>query len=114
MIRLAGTVMMRLNLAEIPLSLPCLLAQKGKPAKLTGQELALGLAPVSTSLVAELYRYDTKGGQLYRRTGDEFELIRDFSEMAFEPVRAPYDWREDHAEEDGPKPWHPLDSEGRS
>ena len=89
-----------------------LLTQKGKPAKVTGKELARGLAPVSPSRVAELDRYDTMGGQLYRRTGDDLELIRDFTDMTFERLRAPYDWREDAEPDDGPKPWHPLDGEG--
>ncbi|MCG6885288.1 MAG: hypothetical protein LJE62_16185 [Silicimonas sp.] len=53
-----------------------------------------------------LDRYDTLGGMLYRRRGQELELIRDFTDMAFEPVRAPYDWRPE-AEE----PWHPLKDE---
>lgn len=39
-------------------------------------------------------RYDTKGGRLYRRRGADLDLIRDFTDMAFRPVRAPYDWRE--------------------
>ena len=55
-----------------------------------------------------LDRYDTKGGCLYRRRGMELELIRDFTDMAFEPIRAPYDWRE--GDED-PVLWHPLDGD---
>lgn len=51
----------------------------------------------------ELDRYDTKGGKLYRRHGLELELIRDFTDMEFEPIRAPYDWRPE-----GSDPWHPL------
>lgn len=53
-----------------------------------------------------LDRYDTQGGRLYRRDGLDLTLIRDFSDMEFEPVRAPYDWRDDRAE-----PWHPLDGD---
>lgn len=52
-----------------------------------------------------LDQYDTMGGRLYRRHGQELELIRDFTDMAFEPVRAPYDWRDEAAA----TPWHPLD-----
>ena len=48
-------------------------------------------------------RYDTQGGKLYRRNGMELELIRDFTDMEFEPIRAPYDWRQE-----GSDPWHPL------
>ncbi len=51
-------------------------------------------------------RYDTQGGKLYRRNGMELELIRDFTDMEFEPIRAPYDWRPED-----PEPWHPLKDE---
>lgn len=53
-----------------------------------------------------LSRYDTQGGKLYRRTGMELDLIRDFTDMSFEPIRAPYDWRPD-----GFEPWYPLRDE---
>ncbi len=56
--------------------------------------------------------YDTLGGRLHRRRGAELELIRDFTEMEFESVRAPYDWRE-AGEPGAPRPWHPLDGEKR-
>ena len=36
----------------------------------------------------ELDHYDTKGGKLYRRNSLELELIRDFTDMEFEPIRA--------------------------
>jgi len=55
-----------------------------------------------------LDRYDTKGGVLYRRRGMELTPIRDFTDMSFEPIRAPYDDRSDKEEI---KPWHPLDQE---
>ena len=48
--------------------------------------------------------YHTKGGRLYRRDGQELILIRDFTDMAFEPIRAPYDV----APDDSPSAWHPL------
>lgn len=57
-----------------------------------------------------LDRYDTMGGKLYRRHGQELELIRDFTDMEFEPIRAPYDWRDDRPNGD-PQHWHPLDGE---
>lgn len=38
-----------------------------------------------------LDRYDTVGGRLYRRSGSDLEMIRDFTDMAFEPIVAPYD-----------------------
>ena len=63
-------------------------------------------APVPVS--DALDRYDTLGGKLYRRHGQDMELIRDFTDMSFEPVRAPYDWR---AEPDEGEPWHPLKGE---
>ena len=53
-----------------------------------------------------LDRYDTQGGCLYRRHGQELELIRDFNDMEFEEMRAPYDWRD--TDKDA-APWHPLD-----
>jgi hypothetical protein len=55
-----------------------------------------------------LDRYDTQGGRLYRREGGEMALIRDFTDMTFEPVRATYGWR-DEAAGATPEPWHPLD-----
>jgi|GEM_PF-753151 len=56
-------------------------------------------------------RYDTQEGKLYRRNGMDLELIRDFTDMAFEPIRAPYDWR-DETESNENAEWHPLDGEG--
>ncbi|WP_428544304.1 hypothetical protein [Profundibacter sp.] len=55
-----------------------------------------------------LDRYDTQGGALYRRKGMELSLIRDFTDMSFEPIRAPYDTQSDKAELNQ---WHPLDRE---
>lgn len=52
-----------------------------------------------------LDRYDTQGGCLYRRSAGEMTLIRDFTDMTFEAIRAPYDWRDS----DKATPWHPLD-----
>lgn len=60
-------------------------------------------APESDALT----RYDTQGGKLYRRNGMELELIRDFTDMEVEPIRAPYDWRPE-----GSDPWHPLKDDG--
>ena len=57
-----------------------------------------------------LDRYDTMGGKLYRRLGQDLELIRDFTQMEFEPIRAPYDWR-DETDPDESRPWHPLDTD---
>ena len=57
-----------------------------------------------------LDQYDTLGGKLYRREGQELALIRDFTDMEFERIRAPYDWRDEHDQKDD-YPWHPLDGE---
>ncbi|MEM7753198.1 MAG: hypothetical protein AAF230_07275 [Pseudomonadota bacterium] len=54
-----------------------------------------------------LDRYDTMGGKLYRRHGQALELIRDFTDMDFEPIRAPYDWRPETPDA-ATAPWHPL------
>lgn len=47
--------------------------------------------------------YRTEGGCLYR--GET--LIRDMSDMTFQPLRAPYDHRAETGVAD--PPWHPLD-----
>lgn len=52
-----------------------------------------------------LDQYDTMGGKLYRRRGLDLELIRDFTDMEFEAIRAPYDDRPSEP------PWHPLDND---
>ena len=81
-------------------------------AKVHGKAKERALSRLSPSTHIALDRYDTMGGKLYRRHGDDLELIRDFTEMAFEPIRAPYDWRTEPS--DDPASWHPLDSEGES
>ncbi|MSU91312.1 hypothetical protein GE300_17155 [Rhodobacteraceae bacterium 2CG4] len=48
--------------------------------------------------------YRTEGGRLYQ--GER--LIRDLTDMAFAPLRAPYDPRRDGDD----LPWHPLDGAG--
>ncbi|MXQ09298.1 hypothetical protein GQ651_15745 [Alphaproteobacteria bacterium GH1-50] len=57
------------------------------------------------SHTAALDRYDTQGGVLSRRVGGNLVPIRDFNDMSFEPIRAPYDTRDDR------QGWHPLDGE---
>lgn len=55
--------------------------------------------------------YHVERGKLFRRlAGGDLSLIRDFADMTFEPLRAPYDDRPPTgAEPLGPsKPWHPL------
>lgn len=37
--------------------------------------------------------YDTQGGRLYHRRGQDLTLIRDFTDMEFERIIAPYDTR---------------------
>jgi hypothetical protein len=82
----------------------------GKPAKVSDEQAARVSAPVARSLGVALDRHDTMGGKLYRRVGNDVEMIRDFTEMTFERVRAPYDWREESLELE-PSLWHPLDRE---
>ena len=82
---------------------------KRATAKVHGKAKARALSRVSPSMGLDSDRYDTMGGKLYRRRGEDLELIRDFTDMTFEPVRAPYDWRDD--EGDPPETWHPLDGE---
>lgn len=94
----------------------------GRPAQLdreTRVRLAACKMPAHVSVLARalapadspLDRYDTQGGCLYRREGGDMTMIRDFTDMEFEPIRAPYDWRSDTGDGDGPAPWHPLDRE---
>lgn len=54
-------------------------------------------------------RYDTLGGRLYHRNGMDLTLIRDFDDLFFRPVRAPYDDGLSAAKDQ--EPWHPLDGE---
>ena len=67
--------------------------------------------PVPESHTMALDHYDTQGGALYRRSGGEMELIRDFTDMTFEPIRAPYDWRGDPGGDPAAPPWHPLNGD---
>jgi hypothetical protein len=57
--------------------------------------------------------YDTLGGRLYSRAvGGQLVLIRDFTKMEFQPMRAPYDdTPESGIQAVPPKGWHPLDGE---
>ncbi len=62
--------------------------------------LALSSPPVSRTSSALDY-YDTQGGVLSRRRGHELDPIRDFNDMVFERLRAPYDHRAPGAVRDG-------------
>ena len=53
--------------------------------------------------------YDTVGGVLYQRDGLDLVLIRDFTDMRFEEIRAPYDWRGGSDSDNPLADWHPLD-----
>jgi hypothetical protein len=57
--------------------------------------------------------YDTLGGRLYARaTSGQLVLIRDFTKMKFQPIRAPYDdTPEIPPEAASDKGWHPLDGD---
>lgn len=84
----------------------------GSCAKLGRAKAALAVSrDAPPSRTADLDRYDTQGGRLYRRRGGDMELIRDFTEMKFEHIRAPYDWREETEAETAPRTWHPLGDE---
>lgn len=58
----------------------------------------------------DLGRYEVRGSMLYHRSGFELELIRDFGDMQFEEIKAPYDWRKATGSE-RPRAWHPLEDE---
>lgn len=84
----------------------------GSCAKLGKEKAALAASndqPLSRT--ADLDRYDTQGGRLYRRTGGEMHLIRDFTDMTFEHIRAPYDERDNGHMETHKTTWHPLGDE---
>ncbi len=53
-------------------------------------------------------QYVTDAGKLFRRDGEALTLIRDFTDMTFEAIRAPY--ADEVLARDLP-PWHPLDGE---
>lgn len=85
----------------------------------TGIVLANGApAPLTKATVERLLhgdtwrppfdRYDTQGGVLYRRAGGAMHPIRDFGDMAFEPLRAPYAEAPGAVERPA---WHPLNQE---
>ncbi len=81
---------------------------RGRRVNLDAASLALAEGRDQAAPLATEYR--TEGAKLYRldAAGDR-HLIRDFTDMAFEPMRAPYDWREPDTAE--PEPWHPLDGD---
>ncbi|MGB3408862.1 MAG: hypothetical protein WBA67_15375, partial [Jannaschia sp.] len=72
---------------------------------------AIGLRPLPDTPPApavpghwdtEARGYATQDGRLFRRAPDgTLTLIRDFTDMTFERLRAPYDWREDGADRKG-------------
>jgi len=82
----------------------------GRCAKLGREKAERAFARVVPTAPA-LSLYDTRGGVLYRRLGEELQLIRDFNDMSFEPMQAPYDWRDDHEQDAPPAAWHPLDQD---
>lgn len=82
----------------------------GAPARLS-QEARKNLDEGRRSAFTEpLDRYETQGGRLFRIVHGDLELIRDFSDMSFEPIRAPYDWRGD-SDAGERVAWHPLDED---
>lgn len=84
--------------------------ENGTPVPLDPDTRQIVLGRTKQASANPLDLYDTQGGRLYRRRGHDLTLIRDFTDMAFEPIRAPYDQRS--SGKDGP-PWHPLDGESK-
>lgn len=72
-----------------PVSTQALQRMLGKSSAVTLSELRLRLPPFPRPMLAG---YVTEGAKLFRRVGDELQLIRDFTDMEFEKVRAPYDF----------------------
>ena len=60
----------------------------------------------------EVDKYLTKEGEFFRYQNETLELIRDFTDMSFVPIRAPYDWRQDAVTGEA-QPWHPLEGKNR-
>lgn len=56
-------------------------------------------------------RYQTEDGKLFRIVGEGRELIRDFSDMQFEAIVAPYDDRPVSGKKYIRQAWHPLNGE---
>ena len=80
----------------------------GPPVRFAAEDIPFLAREDQTAFQAQ---YPTEGGRLYRETPAGRVLIRDFSDMRFEPMRAPYDDREEAPPPEAP-PWHPLDGEG--
>ncbi|MCP5086024.1 MAG: hypothetical protein GY952_04355 [Rhodobacteraceae bacterium] len=89
---------------------------KGTPAPFEKPTIDRILGRLEPRRLQPLDKYDTQGGCLYRRSGGEMKLIRDFTKMEFEYIRAPYDWRSPRSSGETPAEpadWHPLDKEGK-
>ncbi len=85
--------------------------------KADGTCVRMGKAKTALAVASEkpadpaLARYDTQGGRLYRRHGQDLDLIRDFTDMQFEPIVAPYDTRRKANAPATKASWHPLDKD---
>lgn len=81
-------------------------------AQADGQRVNLRAADIewvqnSWAMPDPMQSYDVEAGRLSR----DGKLIRDFGDMTFEPIRAPYDIRQGEGSDPAPEPWHPLDRE---
>jgi hypothetical protein len=78
-----------------------LMDAKGKPLRLDSATTGWLAEGRPVPAVGE---YETEGACLYRRKNGTRHLIRDFGDMAFEPIIAPYEPSE---------AWHPLNGDRR-
>jgi len=77
----------------------------GRPAPDTGVQNETNLVPAARTHPD----YLTEGPRLYRRRGQNITLIRDFTEMDFSAIRAPYDGRKSGTS--GHMHWHQIDED---
>ena len=80
----------------------------GQPAPLSRAQRDQLLTGVEPPRETAMDRYETQAGRLYRRRGEEFTLIRDFTEMTPVYTPAPYS---DPETGNVSQTWHPLDDE---
>ncbi|MEJ6404176.1 hypothetical protein [Yoonia sp. 2307UL14-13] len=83
--------------------------RNGQPAPLSKalRDQLLDGGPVQRDIAMD--RYETQAGRLYRLANGEPELIRDFTDMEPQFIRAPYDTR---SKQDVADDWHPLRDDG--
>ena len=85
----------------------------------TGQPAKVGKARIKAAVAKRQNLPDVptdylaKGSKLFRITDGTETLIRDFEDMSFEPIEAPYDQRPIDQSKPHPSNWHPLDEANR-